>query len=52
MAGQIKAVNNPIHEAELILKLYELRREAVMREARSYVGGTFLRYPLTTLSRS
>ncbi len=42
MAGQIKTVNNPIQEAELILKLYELRREAVMREARSYVGGTFL----------
>jgi hypothetical protein len=30
-----------IQEAELILKLYELRREAVMREARSYVGGEF-----------
>ncbi|WP_455685157.1 DUF4760 domain-containing protein [Tunturiibacter empetritectus] len=26
----------------MILKLYELRREAVMREARSYVGGDFL----------
>lgn len=25
------------HDAELILKLYELRREAVMREARTYV---------------
>ncbi len=36
------AVNNPIYEAELILKLYELRREPVMREARSYVGGAFL----------
>jgi hypothetical protein len=42
MARQITAINNPIHEAELILKLYELRREAVMREARSYVGGAFL----------
>jgi hypothetical protein len=31
-----------IQQAELILKLYELRREAVMREARSYVGGEFL----------
>lgn len=29
-------------EAELIVKLYELRREAVMREARSYVGGPFM----------
>lgn len=28
-------------QAELILKLYELRREAVMREARSFVGGPF-----------
>ena len=33
---------NSIRQAELILKLYELRREAVMREARSYVGGDFL----------
>jgi hypothetical protein len=33
---------NAIRQAELILKLYELRREAVMREARSYVGGEFL----------
>jgi hypothetical protein len=33
---------NAIQQAELILKLYELRREAVMREARSYVGGAFL----------
>ena len=31
-----------ILEAELILKLYESRRETVMREARSYVGGEFL----------
>jgi hypothetical protein len=31
-----------IRQAELILKLYESRREAVMREARSYVGGEFL----------
>jgi hypothetical protein len=28
-----------IEQAELILRLYELRRETVMREARSYVGG-------------
>lgn len=33
---------NAIQQAELILKLYELRRENVMREARSYVGGEFL----------
>jgi hypothetical protein len=33
---------NSIQQAELILKLYELRRETVMREARSYVGGEFL----------
>lgn len=31
-----------IQQAELILQLYELRREAVMREARSYIGGEFL----------
>jgi hypothetical protein len=34
--------NDPIRQAELILKLYELRREPVMREARSYVGGEFM----------
>src|SRR5262249_5475730 len=34
--------HDPIRQAELILKLYELRREAVMREARSYVGGEFM----------
>ncbi len=32
----------PIEQAELILKLYELRREGVMREARSYIGGEFM----------
>ena len=31
-----------IKQAELILKLYELRREPVMRSARSYIGGEFL----------
>jgi hypothetical protein len=31
-----------IQQAELILHLYELRRETVMREARSYIGGEFL----------
>jgi hypothetical protein len=34
--------NDAIRQAELILKLYELRRETVMREARSYVGGEFM----------
>jgi hypothetical protein len=29
-------------QAELILRLYELRRETVMREARSFVSGSFL----------
>lgn len=33
---------DPIRQAELILKLYELRRETVMREARAYIGGKFL----------
>lgn len=31
-----------IRQAELILRLYEVRRETVMREARSYIGGAFL----------
>jgi hypothetical protein len=31
-----------IRQAELVLKLYELRREPVMRQARSYIGGPFL----------
>ena len=31
-----------IKQAELIIKLYELRREPVMRSARSYIGGEFL----------
>jgi hypothetical protein len=31
-----------IEQAELILHLYQLRRETVMREARSFVGGPFL----------
>ncbi len=29
------------HDAEIILKLYELRTEAVMREARAWVSGEF-----------
>jgi hypothetical protein len=31
-----------VRQAELVLKLYELRREPVMRQARSYIGGAFL----------
>ena len=31
-----------IRQAELVLRLYELRREPVMRQARSYIGGAFL----------
>jgi hypothetical protein len=34
--------DNSIRQAELILKLYKLRREPVMRKARSYIGGDFL----------
>jgi hypothetical protein len=33
---------SPIDQANLLVRLYELRREPVMREARSYVGGEFL----------
>jgi hypothetical protein len=36
------APETAIRQAELILKLYELRRETVMREARSYIGGEFM----------
>ncbi len=32
-------------DAEIILKLYELRTEAVMRQARAWVGGEF--WPIT-----
>lgn len=39
---QTSSSENSIRQAELILKLYELRRESVMREARSFVGGAFL----------
>ncbi len=37
-----RKASTPIQQAELILHLYELRRETVMREARSYIGGEFL----------
>ncbi len=36
------ATAQPIQQAELILKLYELRREQVMRQARGFIGGEFL----------
>jgi hypothetical protein len=42
MKKKSAVTTNAIQQAELILKLYELRRETVMREARSYVGGEFL----------
>jgi hypothetical protein len=43
MGAQKKTTgNDPIRQAELILKLYELRRETVMREARCFVGGAFM----------
>ena len=29
------------HDAELVMKLYDLRREAIMREARSAVNGKY-----------
>jgi hypothetical protein len=38
----MKAKSTAAEQAELILHLYELRRETVMREARSFVGGAFL----------
>ena len=33
--------NATYHDAELILKLYDLRRESEMRKARAYLGGEF-----------
>jgi hypothetical protein len=42
MDAQNKTSTDPIRQAELILRLYELRRENVMREARSYIGGEFM----------
>jgi hypothetical protein len=42
MKNKRASTENAIRQAELILKLYELRRETVMREARSYVGGQFM----------
>ena len=42
MPKRTKTVSSPSEQANLILRLYELRRETVMREARSYIGGEFL----------
>jgi hypothetical protein len=33
---------NALKQAELILKLYEIRRETALRSARDYVGGEFM----------
>jgi hypothetical protein len=41
-AIDIATPSRSIQQAELILKLYELRRESLMREARAYVGGDFM----------
>lgn len=38
----MKAKRTTPEQVELILRLYELRREPLMREARSFVGGPFL----------
>jgi len=40
--SDLSTVDIAIRQAELILKLYDLRREPTMREARSYIGGEFL----------
>ncbi len=39
---QLKKTEIAIRQAELVLRLFELRREPVMRQARSYIGGAFL----------
>ena len=38
----LKSTEIAIRQAELVVQLYELRREPVMRQARSYIGGAFL----------
>jgi hypothetical protein len=40
--GEQLKTKNAMKQAELILRLYELRRETVMRAARDYVGGEFM----------
>lgn len=42
LSSIVPSTAQPIQQAELLLKLYELRRETVMRQARSYIGGGFL----------
>jgi hypothetical protein len=39
--AETKDTETAIRQAELLLKLYELRRESVMRLARGYIGGPF-----------
>ena len=41
-SGTKRGGDTAIAQAELLCTLYDLRREAVMREARSFVGGEFL----------
>lgn len=41
LPGEIMAKKPTPTDADLILKLYDLRREAVMRNARRYMGGEF-----------
>jgi hypothetical protein len=42
LGGTLETTEIAIRQAELVLKLFELRREPVMRQARSYIGGAFL----------
>ena len=42
----MKVTEIAIKQAELLVSLYELRREPVMRSARSYVSGEFLPHSL------
>jgi hypothetical protein len=42
MQSITSSTTQPIQQAELLLKLYELRRETVMRQARGFIGGDFL----------
>ena len=47
----LSTAKDSIRQAELIVKLYELRRETVMRQARSYVGGEFMPRSVDELAR-
>jgi hypothetical protein len=42
LSSIVPSTAQPIQQAELVLKLYELRREGVMRQARGFIGGDFL----------